>query len=351
LIKLLVVDDSALMRKLMGKIFGEEPDFSLRFARNGVEALAEIAREKPDVITLDIQMPEMDGLTCLDRIMVECPCPVVMLSSLTAAGAEMALEALQRGAVDVMLKPKAVSLGIEAMSVQLKEKLRSAAGAKLRLSLRLRERVQHRIGGWQTPRLGPSGHAAASHGLVLIGASTGGPPALETVLTALPKSFPWPVLVAQHMPASFTAALARRLDPLCALNIMELAEPIVLAPGHVYIGRGDTDMIVECNRNGLVAMPVAPEKNLLWHPSTDRLVQSAVRAMEPKNLVGILMTGMGNDGAAAMTALRDGGGRTIAESEETAVVWGMPGELVRRGGADFVLPLGAIATRLRQLVN
>jgi two-component system chemotaxis response regulator CheB len=356
LIKLLVVDDSALMRKLMGKIFspkpGEVPEFDLRFARNGVEALAEIARDKPDVVTLDIQMPEMDGLTCLNRIMVECPCPVVMVSSLTTEGTEAAMEALRRGAVDVMPKPKALALDIEAIGAQLKAKICSAASAKLPGSLRLRERVRHRLGSLPAPRSGRPrfSQAGLAPGLVIVGTSTGGPPALETLLTALPATFPWPVLIAQHMPASFTAAMARRLNEICALTVLEVAEPTVLTPGFVYISRGDTDMIVERSEQGLVAMAVEAQADYLWHPSADRLVRSALQVMEPERLIGILMTGMGNDGAAAMTVLRANGGLTIAESEETAVVWGMPGELVRAGGAAFVLPLDAIATQLQNLL-
>ena len=363
MIRLLIVDDSALMRKVMGKIFADEQEFDLRFARDGAEALAEIARDKPDVVTLDVQMPGMDGLTCLDRIMVEAPVPVVMVSSLTASGAEIALEALRRGAVDVAAKPKALSLGIEAMGAELKAKIRGAAGAKLRLSLRLRERVRHRIGALEAAKpvqpdqpiraapmhgRGPAGRGPP--GLVLVGTSTGGPPALEALLTGLPGNFPWPVLVAQHMPAGFTGALARRLDQICALSVLEVAGPEVLKPGFVYIGRGDADMVVARQAEGLVAMAVAAQPEHLWHPNADRLVQSARLVMAPERLIGVLMTGMGNDGAAAMAALREAGGRTIAEAEETAAVWGMPGELVRAGGAEFVLPLGEIARRLRTLL-
>jgi two-component system chemotaxis response regulator CheB len=173
---------------------------------------------------------------------------------------------------------------------------------------------------------------------------------LEALLTGLPGNFPWPVLIAQHMPSGFTGALARRLDQICALNVLEVAQPEVLTPGFVYIGRGDADMVVMRHAEGLVAMAVAAQPEHLWHPSADRLVRSACQVMAPERLIGVLMTGMGHDGAAAMAALHEAGGRTIAEAEETAVVWGMPGELVRAGGAEFVLPLGEIARRLRTLL-
>ena len=231
MINLLVVDDSALMRKLLGKIFAAEADFTLRYARNGVEALEEIRREKPDVVTLDIHMPDMDGLTCLDKIMVEHPCPVVMFSALTAEGAAITLDALQRGAVDFVAKPSgAVSLEIDALSAQLIAKVRAASTARLRGSLRLKERVRHRIGG-DFPTSWPKRSIPRStgEGIVLVGTSTGGPPALEALLVPLAADFPWPIVVVQHMPESFTGPLARRLDGLCALSVTEVQRRVAFA--------------------------------------------------------------------------------------------------------------------------
>jgi two-component system, chemotaxis family, protein-glutamate methylesterase/glutaminase len=354
-INVLVVDDSALVRKLIGRVFATQPDFQVSFARNGKEALASIADAVPDVVTLDVHMPEMDGLTCLDRIMVEHPCPVIMVSSMTADGANATLEALRLGAVDFVAKPTgAVSLRIDEMAPDLIEKVRQAASVRLKRSSRLREKVRHRIGGGG--RLGPGETrmgeklAATGDGLVLVGSSTGGPPALEALLTGLPASFPWPVLIAQHMPATFTGPLSRRLDGLCELTVVEVREPTLLRPGFVYIGRGDADIMVSRRGAGLVAMAAPSVADYPWHPSADRLVRSALNHMAPSQLIGILMTGMGNDGAEAMTVLHSRGGRTIAEAEETAVVWGMPGELVKAGGADFVVPVQEIATQLQKLV-
>lgn len=352
MIKLLVVDDSALVRKFIGQVFGEELDFQVEFARSGAEALARLAEVGPDVITLDVHMPGMDGLECLDRIMLERPCPVVMVSSQTAAGAAATLEALRLGAVDVVPKPDgAVSLHIEDWGPELLAKVRAAAGAKLRSSLRLQERVRHRVGARRAAASGasPPPLRAAGQGLVLVGASTGGPPALEVLLASLPADFPWPIVVAQHMPASFTGALARRLDGLCALQVLEVSKPVALEPGVAYIGRGDADVIVSRRPAGLVAMAAPGRQGYLWRPSVDRLVRTAMDQLPPAQLVGILMTGMGDDGAAAMADLRAQGGRTIAEAEETAVVWGMPGELAKAGGADWVLPLPKIAARLLEL--
>jgi two-component system chemotaxis response regulator CheB len=355
-IKLLVVDDSALVRKLLSQVFAAEPDFEIKIARNGAEALEQLASFAPDVITLDIHMPQMDGLACLDRIMVERPTPVVMVSSLTAEGAETTLEALRLGAVDFVAKPEgAVSLRIHEVAPDLVAKVRAAARAHLPSSRRLKDRIRHRIGAAPAARLEPSRRAAAElepavgEGLVLVGSSTGGPPALEALLTPLAADFPWPILVAQHMPATFTGALAQRLDQLCALTVVEVSRPVPLEAGCVYVGRGEADIIVSRRAGGLVAMAAPALANYPWHPSVDRLVTSAMDQAAASQIIGVLMTGMGNDGAQAMTRLREQGGRTIAEAEETAVVWGMPGELVKAGGADYVESLPDIAARLQGL--
>jgi two-component system chemotaxis response regulator CheB len=354
-IKVLVVDDSALVRKLFGKVFSTEKDFEVGFARDGLEALSQLSDFKPDVVTLDIHMPHMDGLACLDRIMVERPCPVVMVSSETAESADASLEALRLGAVDFVAKPSgAVSLHMTVFAPQLVEKVRAAAGVKMRASARLRARIQHRMAGAKPVRHGAA-HVkkvvrAFGSGIVLVGTSTGGPPALEVLLMGLPSDFPWPVVIAQHMPASFTGPLAKRLDALCAISVKEVLRPMTLEPGCAYIGRGDADVIIS-HRSGLLSVTtVTPREEYPWHPSTERLVESALEQIPPSQLIGVLMTGMGNDGAEAMTRLHQLGGKTIAEAEETAVVWGMPGELVKAGGADWVLPLPKIPNHLNLLV-
>lgn len=348
-----MIDDSALVRKLFAKVFSAEAEFEVHFARDGVDGLRQLASFKPHVVTLDINMPQMDGLECLDRIMVEHPCPVVMVSSLSTEGADATLEALRLGAVDFVAKPAgAVSLKMDEFAPMLVAKVRAAATVKLKASLRLRERVQHRIdaaSGRRGARV-KAGSRATGEGLVLIGTSTGGPPALEAVLGALPADFPWPIVVAQHMPASFTGPLANRLDGLCAINVSEVRGPTRLEPGWAYIGRGDADIVVGRRNDALTAFSVAARQGYPWHPSADRLVQSAMEHVAAGQLIGVLMTGMGNDGATAMAALHHGGGRTIAEAEETAVVWGMPGELVKAGGADWTVPLQKIAAHLEKLV-
>jgi two-component system chemotaxis response regulator CheB len=358
-IKLLIVDDSALMRRLLGEVFKAQGDFEITVARDGVEALDCLATFQPDVITLDVQMPQMDGLACLDRIMVMHPCPVVMVSSLTERGAEVTLDALQLGAVDFVAKPGgAISLAMDEWGPIVVETVRAASKARLRRSSRLTERVRLRAkGGFAAKPVGryagtrartanPITSAGPVDGVVLVGTSTGGPAALDALLAPMPADFPWPILIAQHMPASFTGPLARRLDKLCALSVLEVTRPTPLVPGQVYIGRGDADMIVSSRPEGPVVTAAPASADYRWHPSVDRLVSTAMEHLGSRRLIGVLMTGMGNDGAAAMTRLSAEGGRTIAESEETAIVWGMPGELVKAGGAQVIAPLDRIAFHL-----
>jgi two-component system chemotaxis response regulator CheB len=352
-IKVLVVDDSALMRKALGNILRAAGDIEVAFARNGLEAVTQLHGFAPDVVTLDIHMPEMDGLACLDRIMIERPSRVVMVASLTAAGADVTLEAMALGAVDFVAKPEGViSLSIDAFAPVFLERVRAASRARLRPTARLAERVRLRArpGGLapvavQAAR--PLGRTLqALDSIVLVGTSTGGPPALDALLSPLPAEFPWPILIAQHMPASFTGPLARRLDRLCALHIVEVTRPTPIRPGTAYVAHGDADMIVSRRPDGPVVLAVPADPALRWHPSVERLVKTALAHIDPGRLIGVMMTGMGNDGAADMARLRTLGGRTIAEAEETAVIWGMPGELVRAGGAELVAPLTDIAHHL-----
>ncbi len=362
MIKILLVDDSPLMRRLLGEVFRAAGDFEIAQARNGIEALELLHSFKPNVITLDIQMPEMDGLACLDRIMLERPSPVIMVSSLTAEGAAETLEAMALGAVDFIAKPsRAISLEIDTLRPILLAKARAAATARLRRSHRLTERVRAQIGDRLAPPPTrarrcrpvdlPSEAAGELRGCVLVGTSTGGPPALDALLSPLPADFPWPIVIVQHMPASFTGPLAQRLNGLCALDVIEVTRPTLLDAGRVYIARGDADLIVSRRPGGPIVQSVPASPELHWHPSVDRLVESAIDHIGAKHLIGVLMTGMGDDGAASMSRLKAEGGRTIAEAEATAVIWGMPGALAKAGGASFVEPIDAITDKLIQLVG
>jgi len=336
------------MRRHLVQLFEKEPDFKTSAVRNGVEALRALDDFDPDVITLDINMPEMDGLTCLSRIMVQRPKPVVMVSSLTEQGAEATFEALQLGAVDFIHKPDGtMSRDILRIERELLLKVRSAATTPVRRSRGLTTRLADRRTRRPTrtePSLAPL--LRDKLGIVLVGVSTGGPGTLEEILPQLPAGFPWPVVIAQHMPAGFTGVFARRLATLCQVPVTEVTRQTVLEGGNVYIGRGDADVVFTKTVLGMMALPAPASANHLWHPSVTRMVESAMNALPPERLIGVLLTGMGDDGAKAMATLRSRGGRAIAQDEATSVVFGMPGELVRLRGADAVLPAHAIANQL-----
>jgi len=404
MIRLLVVDDSALMRKHLNQVFSAEGDFEIANARNGAEALVELKRFEPDVVTLDVNMPELDGISALSLIMAERPTPVVMFSSLTEKGATATLEALALGAVDFIAKPGGtISLSIDAVHKELVSKVRSAANAKVRGYSRrapqpltgaerplteppgsLRRSfpatapsptLSHRARTTESPRAtdpAPEGTVRSrfarspglmlpghlppavttpctkmrAFGVVMIGVSTGGPKALEEILPLLDRNFRWPVLVAQHMPPQFTEAFAKRLNSLCPLNVVEVNAPMEIAPGNVYLGRGGTDMVMAERLGKLIVTPRPESSEYLWHPSVEALVKSAIKFMHPAQTVSVMLTGMGYDGATAMTELKKLGGKTIAESEETATVFGMPAELIKQGGASIILPCTSVAQQL-----
>jgi two-component system, chemotaxis family, protein-glutamate methylesterase/glutaminase len=349
MIKLLVVDDSALMRRQLTTLFQAEGDFLIRQARNGREAVEENRDFQPDVVTLDINMPEMDGITALSLIMAERPVAVVMVSSLTEKGALATFEALNLGAVDYIAKPGGtISLSIGEIREELVGKVRTAARARLRGASAIRGLAQRLREERAKPQPRPIAmrRGVAGEGLVLIGVSTGGPRTLEDILPLLPADYPWPVLVAQHMPGAFTRSFAERLASICPLRVVEAASPMTIEAGTIYVAKGGADMLV-VQRGGRSTVISRPEtRDFLWHPSVELLGRSVLEHYDPARVVGVMLTGMGYDGADAFTEIRNRGGRTIAESEETAVVFGMPAELIERGGASLVLPLEKIAPQL-----
>lgn len=375
-IRLLIVDDSALMRKLLVSIFQTEGDFEIRTARNGAEALVELGRFEPDVVTLDINMPEMDGLTALSMLMAQRPTPVVMVSSLTEKGAMATLEALALGAVDFIPKPGGtISLSMDVVQDMLVSKVRAASKARIVGGKRVKagrasqpsalpvecEPVMPRVAVRQPVLRSVEVKAQTMSltstvpyrpfGLVAIGVSTGGPRALEQILPLFAADFPWPILVAQHMPATFTEAFANRLNGLCPLNVVEVSRPMAVEPGNIYIGRGGTDMMLVDRLSALTVLPKPENSEYLWHPSVEALMKSVQKTMQPSQFLGVMLTGMGYDGAQTMTELKQAGARTIAESEETATVFGMPAELIRREGATVVLPVHEIAKQINHWVD
>ena len=343
--KVLILDDSAFMRRyLMWIIEADSRLVVVDVARNGVEAVEKLQSLEPDVITLDINMPVMDGLTARSHIMTIRPTPVVMVSSLTQEGALATLEALELGAVDFIAKPSGtVSLDIELMADEITLKVRTAARAKLR-----RPSISRPRPAAQAPRRAPQPALASSEGrFVAIGVSTGGPQTLLEILPQLPANLPVPVAIVQHIPANFTASLAKRLDAGCALPVQEAVNNRPLLPGNIYIAPGGWHLTVRQSvlGRGPVAHLSQEPKDRQFRPSVGVLFDSVADEFGAGG-IGVLLTGMGDDGADGMVRIKRAGGVTIAESEETAIVYGMPREAVLRGGATFVVPNTQVADRI-----
>lgn len=353
-VKVLVVDDSALMRKYLREMLEESGYFEVSTARDGLDALKIIPEFDPDVITLDINMPVMDGLTCLSHIMVEFPRPVIMVSSLTDKGALATFEALELGAIDYISKPGGtISLDIKKIKDELIAKIKAVV--KNRASFRVKQRIARIKGSSISKRyfqdISSAKELSGLPGIVLIGSSTGGPGTLEEILSNLPTDFPLPIVIAQHMPRKFTSVFANRLNKICPLEVVHVEKVTPLEVGKVYIAQGNADIEIGKRLNRVVAKSVEESSEFLWHPAVDRLVFSALKVITADKIIAILLTGMGYDGAKSMTEVNKRGGVTIAESEETAVVFGMPYELIKAGGADFVLPSYKIVSKINKLVK
>lgn len=348
--RILIVDDSALMRRWLKQCFSADK-YIVDTARNGRDALKKVETFDPDVITLDVNMPEMDGLTCLSEIMAMGPRRVVMLSSLTGKGTLATLEALELGAIDYIEKPSGtVSHDIKTSFREIIAKVESAAAARVRTRGGRRRMEKPGIFGG-TPETSLSAIRKRKIELVLIGVSTGGPGTLEEILGQIDPDISAPILIAQHMPGRFATAFAERLNGRLGLEVRAINGATPLGPGTVGVAGSDTDVTVSRRGSRLVAVPMPIDPARVWHPSVDRMVETALKAVDPRALLGVQLTGMGDDGAVAMADLHGKGGLTIAESEETAVIFGMPRELIRRGGASLVLPSHDIAEALNEIVG
>jgi two-component system chemotaxis response regulator CheB len=332
--KVLIVDDSALMRQLLTEILGADPDLEvIGTAGDPYAAREKIIALHPDVLTLDIEMPRMDGLTFLEKLMRGHPMPVVMISSLTAKGADTTLRALSLGAVDYVSKPKVdVSNGTIEQSEEILAKVKAAAKARVRPASALKK----------TPSA-PTGKTyqfSATHKVVAIGASTGGTEALKDLLSPLPADFPGIVIV-QHMPETFTHQFAQRLDSLCKIRVKEAEDGDRILPGHALLAPGGHQMAVV--RKGMeYGVHVYRGERVNRHlPSVDVMFSSCARSMG-KNALGVLLTGMGADGARGMLEMKQAGSFNIAQDESTSVVFGMPKEAILLNAVDQVLPLDQI---------
>ena len=349
-IRVIVVDDSALVRSLLSEIINRQRDMECIGTANDPLVAREMIRElDPDVITLDVEMPRMDGIDFLGRLMRLRPTPVVMISTLTERGAEVTMKALELGAVDFVAKPRVgLASGLNDLAAQIVDKIRVAAVAQVR-------RAPARDAA---PAAGSAGSAAVAHAapaagllgrlstekLICIGASTGGTEAIKEVLVQMPADSP-AIVITQHMPPGFTTSFAARLNGLCQITVKEAVNGERILPGHAYIAPGGTQFhVARSGANYVAVVDDGPPVNR-HKPSVEVLFKSAA-AVVGRNAFGIMLTGLGNDGAVAMREMKDAGSYNYVQDEATCIVFGMPREAIAHGAADEVLPLGQIAPAL-----
>ena len=349
-IRVIVVDDSALVRSLLSEIINRQRDMECIGTANDPLVAREMIRElDPDVITLDVEMPRMDGIDFLGRLMRLRPTPVVMISTLTERGAEVTMKALELGAVDFVAKPRVgLASGLNDLAAQIVDKIRVAAVAQVR-------RAPARDAA---PAAGSAGSAAVAHAapaagllgrlstekLICIGASTGGTEAIKELLVQMPADSP-AIVITQHMPPGFTTSFAARLNGLCQITVKEAVNGERILPGHAYIAPGGTQFhVARSGANYVAVVDDGPPVNR-HKPSVEVLFKSAA-AVVGRNAFGIMLTGMGNDGAVAMREMKDAGSYNYVQDEATCIVFGMPREAIAHGAADEVLPLGQIAPAL-----
>ncbi len=347
-IRVIVVDDSALVRSLLVEIISRQPDMECVGAANDPLVAREMIRElNPDVITLDIEMPKMDGIEFLSRLMRLRPMPVVMISTLTERGAEITMRALELGAVDFVAKPRiGVADGIKELATQIVEKIRIAANAHVRRAVL--STVTSGLGG--EPSVKPLNHSLTLLGrvstekLIFIGASTGGTEAIREVLTKLPADSPG-IAITQHMPPGFTTSFAARLNSLCQITVQEASDGERILPGHAYIAPGGKQFWIDRSGANYICVVRDGEPVNRHRPSVEVLFKSAAR-VAGRNAFGVMLTGMGADGASAMREMKDAGSYNFVQDEASCIVFGMPREAIQEGAADEVLSLTSIAPAL-----
>jgi len=342
-IRVLVVDDSAFIRRAVIRMFDGHPVIRIiDVAADGAMAIDLIKKLRPDVVTLDVKMPVLDGLAALARIMKECPTPVIMLSSLTEKGGENTLKALELGAVDFIDKTAAGGpMDISGLARELTAKILVAARVDV---LKLRQEEAKPVAGEM-----PQVHAAKGTEIVLIGTSTGGPPALQTVLGKIPATFPCPILIVQHMPVGFTASLAERLNRLCAITVKEGVDGEVVQAGCAYLAPGGTHMKLKRNCGRMQIWLDTLPADALHRPSVDVLFESAAQVCGAAT-VAVVLTGMGKDGAEGAQALKRLGARVVVEAEQTSIVFGMPKAVMTAVAVDGEIPLHNMAEAIVNMI-
>lgn len=346
-IRVVVVDDSALVRSLLAEIINRQPDMACVGAASDPLVAREMIRElDPDVITLDVEMPRMDGIEFLGRLMRLRPMPVVMISTLTERGADVTMKALELGAIDFVAKPKlGLADGLTQLATQIVEKIRIAAAARIRRKEPAAlTQAPPPVSAARASSVLKIATAAASRKVIFIGASTGGTEAIREILTRMPADSP-PILITQHMPAGFTRSFASRLDSLCEVTVKEAVNGEAIQPGHAYIAPGGKQFYLSRVGGKLEAVVDDSELVNRHKPSVEVLFRSA-KALIGDNAIGVMLTGMGSDGAKALKEMRDAGSYNIVQNEATSVVFGMPREAIALGAANDVLPITEIAAAL-----
>ncbi|WP_462323611.1 protein-glutamate methylesterase/protein-glutamine glutaminase [Desulfoplanes sp.] len=339
MIRVLVVDDSAFMRKAISTMLDKDPEIQvIGTARNGEEGVEKVRQLDPDVVTMDIEMPRMDGLTALKHIMMEMPRPVLMISSLTTDGAEATLKAMERGAVDFIAKRLSlVSLDIVRIEAELRAKVKAVAKRRMRTVLpRIRKATSTSVRKPVVPKV--RGRKSVVRDIVAIGVSTGGPPAVQKILSKLPADFPACILIAQHMPKTFTGPFAKRLDDASPLEVKEAAPGDVVKPGKVFISPGGSHIKIRQRVTHIDVVVENEPVDALYKPSANELIGSVAQGVGRRGL-GVILTGMGSDGLEGIRQLKERGGHALAQSNETCVVYGMPKAIVEAGLADNVVDL------------
>lgn len=342
MITVLVVDDSAFMRKAISTMLDKDPGIKvIGTARNGKEGLELVRKLDPDVVTMDIEMPQMDGLTALRHIMMEAPRPVLMVSSLTTEGAESTLKAMELGAVDFIPKQLSkVSLDIIKIEKDLIAKVKTVASRNMRHVASVRPASRGR-GATPTRAVVPKGGRPVRD-VVAIGVSTGGPPVVQKILSSLPADFPAGILIAQHMPAAFTGPFAQRLDGVSKISVKEAETGDVLKPGHAFVAPGGKHVVLDQKISRVDVVVTDQPEDALYKPSANVLISSVAKAVGKRGL-SVILTGMGNDGCEGVRDLKSKGGRAIAQSDSTCVVYGMPKAIVDENLADEIVDLDEIA--------
>jgi len=347
-IKVLIVDDSALIRSLLTEIINKQPDMeAIGTAPDPYVAREKIKALNPDVLTLDVEMPKMDGLVFLEKLMRLRPMPVVMVSSLTEKSCSITLQALELGAFDYVTKPKLdIRNGLQEYAEELTDKIRGAAGTRVKKTLsgtHAKNFVQGKNSA-DVVLAARQGRFTTTEKIIVVGASTGGTEALKVFLMDLPADSPG-ILVTQHMPEAFTKTFAKRLDSLCQIAVKEAEHGERILPGHAYVAPGNRHLLLKrSGANYMTELSDGPPVSR-HRPSVDVLFRSAANCAG-KNAVGIIMTGMGDDGAAGMLEMHQAGACTFAQDEQSCVVFGMPKEAIARGGVDLIVPLQDLSRQL-----